>query len=223
MKNYNEDLINQLIKDYQPRDILKKGVSDVIKYYCEVLAKKKDEEFISYLQAIKESPLEKVNALIEESLSRYMMKQDTDRGIQTDRPFTICIDGHTVEFKSENENKPNGDIYFTYKEAIKRFKKPDKDGWRLPTKGELKVLCNYSYKFDAVNGQGIFDNRLYLPAAGYRYCNNVNNVGSDGFYWSSTPDGSDEAWHFCLYSDEVRIGGDSRRCGFSVRLVRELK
>ena len=34
MKNYNEDLINQLIRDYQPHDILKEGVSGVIKYYC---------------------------------------------------------------------------------------------------------------------------------------------------------------------------------------------
>ncbi len=59
-----------------------------------------------------------------------------------------------------------------------------------------------------------------VPASGYRDCNgNVNNVGSNGNYWSSTPNGSDNAWNLNFNSGGVNINNNNRCNGLSVRLV----
>lgn len=59
-----------------------------------------------------------------------------------------------------------------------------------------------------------------LPAAGNRNCNgNVNNVGSNGNYWSSTPNGSENAWNLNFNSGEVNMNNNNRCNGQSVRLV----
>ena len=63
---------------------------------------------------------------------------------------------------------------------------------------------------------------VFLPAAGYRYCSGgVSSVGSYGNYWSSTPNGSDDAYYLFFYSDRVGINYDNRCDGESVRLVRD--
>ena len=139
----------------------------------------------------------------------------------------MTLNGKRVEFKGENEKKHDGDIYFTYDEVKKCFGEPDSDGWRLPTKEELGALCKCPYKFEEDYGQCIFDNRLYLLAAGVRYCDGrVMYVGLWGEYWSSTSKGSDYVW--LLYFDSDVVGmydrDDQRqRYGFSVRLVRDVK
>jgi len=131
--------------------------------------------------------------------------------------LVFTLDGHKVEFKGEYN-------LFTYDEAMECFGKPDEGGWRLPTKKELGTLCNYSYKFDDNSSQGIFDYRLYLPVAGYRYCDgDVGDVGSYGCYWSSTPDGLGSAWYLNLDSDQVDMYSVYRCNGQSVRLVRDVK
>jgi len=137
----------------------------------------------------------------------------------------MTLDGKQVEFKAENEKNPKDPTYnhFTYEEAMERFGEPDEDGWRLPTKEELETLKN-DYPYDFKDEQGVFDWRLYLPAMGHRNCSgNVLNVGSFGWYWSSTPKDSGEAWYLCFYSDRVRMYSDLQCLGFSVRLVREVK
>ena len=59
-----------------------------------------------------------------------------------------------------------------------------------------------------------------LPAAGYRNCNgSVNNVGSNGNYWSSTPNGSENAWNLNFNSGGVNMNNNNRCNGNSVRLV----
>jgi len=153
-----------------------------------------------------------------------LAKKDTT-SLRDKYRIILTLDDKQVEFKGENEIKPDGDPYFTYNEAVERFGQPDKDGWRLPTYEELEALRkNYPYKFDEEGKQGIFDNRLYLPMAGYRHCDGgVYDVGSDGFYWSSTPEGSEKAWYFCFYSDSVHIYSDHRCFGLSVHLVRDVK
>ena len=62
---------------------------------------------------------------------------------------------------------------------------------------------------------------VFLPAAGYRHCGGVvYDVGSDGYYWSSTPYGSGYAWAL-LFGPGVMGMYDNSRCnGPSVRLVR---
>ena len=60
-----------------------------------------------------------------------------------------------------------------------------------------------------------------LPTAGYRNCNgSVNNVGSNGNYWSSTPKDSDYAWGLYFYFGRVHMDYSYRRDGISVRLVK---
>ena len=60
---------------------------------------------------------------------------------------------------------------------------------------------------------------VFLPAAGDRNGFDVGHVGSDGVYWSSTPNGSDYAYYLIFYSDRCRVTYLDRIYGFSVRLV----
>ena len=63
---------------------------------------------------------------------------------------------------------------------------------------------------------------VFLPAAGYRYSGGgVSSVGYYGNYWSSTPNGSDDAYYLFFYSDRVSMNYDNRCDGGSVRLVKD--
>ena len=63
---------------------------------------------------------------------------------------------------------------------------------------------------------------VFLPAAGYRSGTGVFDVGSDGYYWSATPSGTDDAYRLGFYSDYLDPQDyGSRGYGRSVRLVRE--
>ena len=127
-----------------------------------------------------------------------------------------------TKWKTTNETNPNDSYnFFTYDEAIEKF------GSSLPTKEQLEELkdnCQWTWddtkKGDKVVGPN--GNSIFLPAAGYRNCDgDVYLVGSDGYYWSSTPYGSDFAWG--LYFGSGGVGMDySGRCGGrSVRLVQD--
>ena len=143
--------------------------------------------------------------------------ENTPEVQEINQDLVFELDGKKIEFKSKNEVKENGDIYFTWEEALKC----QKDGWRLPTAKEFEALLEKEYIFG--HGKGIFSNCLVLPAAGIRYCNGtVYNVGSLGNYWSSTPNGSEYAWYLYFYSGGVYMGSGSRCYGRSVRLVREV-
>lgn len=65
---------------------------------------------------------------------------------------------------------------------------------------------------------------VFLPAAGYRYGSGVGVVQGDGYYWSATKNGSDNA--HCLYFRSHKAfmgdGGSDRNYGRSVRLVKDL-
>ncbi|MBR0073618.1 MAG: hypothetical protein IJP95_07250 [Bacteroidales bacterium] len=100
-------------------------------------------------------------------------------------------------------------------------------GKKLPTKEqweELKQLCqwtwdntNKGYKVVGPNGNSIF-----LPAAGGRTGGGyVGRVGSDGLYWSSTPNGSAYAWYLYFNSGEVSMYDNNRCSVLSVRLVQD--
>ena len=59
-----------------------------------------------------------------------------------------------------------------------------------------------------------------LPAAGYRNGTSVNNVGSNGNYWSSTPNGSNNAYNLNFNASNVNPANNNNRYnGRSVRLV----
>ena len=63
---------------------------------------------------------------------------------------------------------------------------------------------------------------VFLPAAGFRSGTNTSNMEYCGYYWSSSPNGSNRA--SCLYfdSDGKSIDNNYRHFGLSVRLVKEV-
>ena len=63
---------------------------------------------------------------------------------------------------------------------------------------------------------------VFLPAAGYRYSTDMDDVGSDGYCWSGTPteDRVDLAYHMYFHLGTAYTGYDFRDYGYAVRLVR---
>ena len=116
-----------------------------------------------------------------------------------------------TKWKSTNESG-----FYTYDEALSKY------GRQLPTESQFKELKNYcewtwtgrGYKVVGPNGSSIF-----LPAAGVHICNSdIANVGSRGYYWSSTPSASTnyaEGLESCssttFMSHHIRCNGQSLR------------
>lgn len=104
------------------------------------------------------------------------------------------------------------------------------DPWRMPSLDEMKELrdkCTREWtRLNGVNGirvTGPNGNSIFLPAAGYRWGDNLYGYGSCGDYWSGTLYSGYEFRAYGLYFDS----GDwswydySRGNGFSVRPVAE--
>lgn len=102
------------------------------------------------------------------------------------------------------------------------------NNWRMPTRAEFSALIDFDHcrvewtTVNGVNGLGITgygdyrSNSIFLPAAGHH---GGVDQGNYGYYWSSTPDGSNFAYFmdFCLgYYLEHH---DVRYFGYSVRAV----
>ena len=131
--------------------------------------------------------------------------------------------GLSVYWKNSNENNSADDHgLYTYDDA-KKF------GSRLPTKAQLEELkdkCTWTWEGGSranVSGYrvtGPNGNSIFLPAAGYRYCDGgVDGVGTLGYYWSSTPTGTEFAWGLYFDSGGHVMYLNGRCRGFSVRLV----
>ena len=62
---------------------------------------------------------------------------------------------------------------------------------------------------------------LFLPAAGNRWDDELNNVGNNGNYWSSSlnTDNPNNAWNFNFNSDNYNMNNNNRNNGQSVRAV----
>jgi nitrogen regulatory protein PII-like uncharacterized protein len=102
-------------------------------------------------------------------------------------------------------------------------------GWRMPTSIEWAELYNnttstwttqngvYGRLFTAPNGSSLF-----LPNAGYRYDGDLLDMGSFGYYWSSSLNTADPdcARHFDFNSDYYGVDYNGRRYGYAVRAVR---
>ncbi len=104
--------------------------------------------------------------------------------------------------------------------------------WRMPTFDEWIELCKYcelewtdSYQTTGVAGYwvtGKNGNSIFLPAAGYRDGDDLDDAGSDGHYWSSSliAGGPYYACEADFYLGFVLRFGDGRYYGGSVRPVR---
>jgi len=63
---------------------------------------------------------------------------------------------------------------------------------------------------------------VFLPAAGNRNGTNVNDVGNNGNYWSSTANDENNAWNVNFNENNVNPdNNNNRNNGQSVRLVGE--
>jgi uncharacterized protein (TIGR02145 family) len=64
---------------------------------------------------------------------------------------------------------------------------------------------------------------VFFPSAGYRRYSGgtLYSVGSYGFYWSGTPNGSEDAYYLYFYSGNADTDYNGRSSGFSVRCVSE--
>ena len=107
---------------------------------------------------------------------------------------------------------------------------PCPTGWRVPTKEELQSLANYfsvwTTTLNGVTGRvfGGCNNTLFLPAAGCRNDSTGEryHVGTYGYYWSSTPISTTDAYLLDFSSSYVYASNRINRAnGFSVRCVAE--
>ena len=102
-------------------------------------------------------------------------------------------------------------------------------GWRMPTRSEMQELidkCTWTWTAqNGVNGYKVTStvnsNYIFLPAAGYRYGTSLNNAGSNGYYWSSTPDSNIYAYYLYFSSSSHSVDYDNRNYGRTVRPVIE--
>ncbi len=60
----------------------------------------------------------------------------------------------------------------------------------------------------------------FLPAAGNRWNGEFNNVGTNGNYWSSTPNDENNAYELNFNSNNANWNNNNRSNGHSVRPVR---
>ena len=104
--------------------------------------------------------------------------------------------------------------------------------WRMPTKAEWRELydnCTWTWTTqNGINGYKVTSNKagytdkfIFLPAAGYRNGSGLYDVGSFGYYWSSSldEDYSSVAWDLDFGSDYHGLYYYDRFSGLSVRPV----
>ena len=106
------------------------------------------------------------------------------------------------------------------------------NGWRMPTEEEWHELYSNTTvtwtQQNGVNGR-LFTasngNSLFLPTAGYRWDSGLDDVGSNGGYWSSSlyTGYPYDAWGFGFSSDGYGVGVSVRYFGRSVRAVRSAR
>ena len=96
---------------------------------------------------------------------------------------------------------------------------PCPSGYRVPTEAEWEAERSAWVYNDAI---GAFVSNLRLPAAGYRDRSNgsLDNVGSNGSYWSGTISGTN-ARSLVFDFDNANMYSNGRANGFSVRCIKD--
>ena len=105
----------------------------------------------------------------------------------------------------------------------KTFFDPCPEGWRLPTKAEYSNFSTTTFTWDATNSGRTY-NGNWFPAAGCRHSGDgsMSNVGSNGIYWSASPNSENYGCYLHFYSGSVNPASNYYRAyGFSVRCVQE--
>ena len=102
--------------------------------------------------------------------------------------------------------------------ATKTANDPCPSGYRVPTEAELESERTL---FSSNDANGAYASVLKLPAAGNRNASTAafNNVDINGYYWSSTVNGSN-ARNLAFYISTANMYDNARSFGFSVRCIR---
>jgi len=96
---------------------------------------------------------------------------------------------------------------------------PCPGGYRLPTEAEWEAE---RASWSSNNAAGAFASPLKLPVAGYRHSSDgsLGYVGSGGYYWSSTVDGT-RSRSLSFGSSNAFVSSNYRALGFSVRCLKD--
>ncbi len=104
--------------------------------------------------------------------------------------------------------------------------------WHMPSLEQIQELlnsCSWQWtERNGVNGQlviGPNGNTIFLPATGYRWNQFLDDVGSNGYYWSRTlcPSYSSSTYFLVINSGNVHWNNTGRILGFAIRAVRVSK
>ncbi|MDA3817283.1 MAG: SUMF1/EgtB/PvdO family nonheme iron enzyme [Prolixibacteraceae bacterium] len=109
----------------------------------------------------------------------------------------------------------NSDLW----QGLNGINNPCPSGYRLPTNAEWEAELQ---SWNSDNTEGAFASPLKLPVAGYRYESDgsLKDVGSRGYYWSSTVDGSNSRiLSFNSYNASTSYAYQAR--GLSVRCIKD--
>ena len=132
-----------------------------------------------------------------------------------------------AQLQSEGYIDATGNLVAAHDAATAHLGAP----WRMPTDAEVYALINNcdtewtsrnGVSGRLVKGRGAYASKsIFLPAAGYGYDSGLDYLGSDGGYWSSTPNSgnSNDARSLYFYS-RYFDRSDLRNDGQSVRPVR---
>jgi len=123
--------------------------------------------------------------------------------------------GDFILTASDWRSSANADLW----QGVNGENNPCPSGYRLPTDTELDAE---RASWSSQNNLGAFASPLKLPVAGYRF--NINgslfNVGTFGYYWSSTVS-STNSRSLYFYSSNAIMNNYNRAFGFSVRCLKD--
>jgi uncharacterized protein (TIGR02145 family) len=104
-------------------------------------------------------------------------------------------------------------------QGVNGVNNPCPSTYRLPTDAELEAERT---SWSSNNDAGAFASPLKFPVAGYRFYSNGSLliVGSYGFYWSSTVNGTN-AYYLNFYGGNADMYNFTRAYGSSVRCLKD--
>ena len=154
-------------------------------------------------------------------MPKYLEKYSVKIGNQTWMSENLAVtDGGDDIYR----NKDTGEYYYTW-EAAKRI--ADKiPGWHLPSGAEWDELDNATGN-DAANlraksWNGAREGSWFAAVPVGHWCNGFNNVDSAAYFWTSEPEGMNNAWYRVIGSNaKMYKEVASHWVGLSVRLVKD--